>query len=115
MWWILLLLFVLLAALAAVLVWRTLQFVPVRQETPQREEIGFDRDRAVKCLQALVRCKTVSYRDPALEDDAEFEKLLGILPRLYPNVFGTCAVGKLPDRAVLIRWDYGIVVLKACL
>ena len=105
MWWILLLLFVLLAALAAVLVWRTLQFVPVRQETPQREEIGFDRDRAVKCLQALVRCKTVSYRDPALEDDAEFEKLLGILPRLYPNVFGTCAVGKLPDRAVLIRWE----------
>ncbi|MBQ3095868.1 MAG: M20/M25/M40 family metallo-hydrolase [Clostridia bacterium] len=105
MWWLLLILFVLLAALAAVLLWRTLQFVPAEQEMPEDETVAFDRDRAVKCLQALVRCKTVSYRDPALEDDAEFEKLLGILPRLYPNVFKICAVGKLPDRAILIRWE----------
>ena len=103
-WWLLIVLAA-IAALAAVLIYRTLQFVPTEQEMQASEPVEFDRDRSVKCLQALVRCKTVSYRDAELEDDAEFEKLIGILPRLYPNVFASCAVGRLPGRALLIRWE----------
>ena len=52
----------------------------------------------------MIQCKTVSNVDPALEDDAEFEKLISLLPTLYPRVFDICSVQRLPDRAILIRW-----------
>ena len=58
----------------------------------------------MEALRELIRFKTVSYSDSALEDDAEFEKLIESLPRLYPNVFKTCEFIKLPDRALLFRW-----------
>ncbi|MBR3691731.1 MAG: M20/M25/M40 family metallo-hydrolase [Clostridia bacterium] len=102
--WILLLLLAALLALAAVVVVRTLRFKPEEREEIPAEPVEFDRERAVKCLQALVRCRTVSSRNKEEEDDAEFEKLLSILPKLYPNVFSACAAGKLPDRALLLRW-----------
>lgn len=38
-------------------------------------------------LAQLVRCKTVSYNDHSLEDEGEFQKLISLLPTLYPNVF----------------------------
>ena len=65
----------------------------------------FDRDAAVKSLAELVKCKTVSYYDHALEDDAEFEKLIGKLPELFPNVTAKCTLTRLPDRALLYRWE----------
>ena len=86
-------LWVILAALAillAVILIRTATFRP-RAATPVSEEtVVFDRDHAIDALQKLVRCKTVSYYDPALEDDGEFEKLIGLLPTLYPEVFRVC-------------------------
>jgi carboxypeptidase PM20D1 len=39
-----------------------------------------------------------------LEDDREFEKLISLLPSLYPRVFDVCSVRQLPDRALLLRW-----------
>ena len=66
--------------------------------------ISFDNDAAVQSLAALVRCKTVSNRDAALEDDAEFEKLIALLPTLYPNVAATCEFMRLPDRAIVFHW-----------
>ena len=86
-------LYVLLAILAVVIVFlaviliRTLRFTPKPGPAVLEGEEQFDRDRAVANLQALVRCKTISYHDHAKEDDGEFEKLVGLLPRLYPNVF----------------------------
>lgn len=73
---------------------------PVTHATPEE----FDGDRAVEGLQQLVRCKTVSYYDSSLEDDGEFEKLIGLLPQLYPKVFEICTFDRLPDRALLFRW-----------
>ena len=67
----------------------TLLFRPRASDTPTllTEEENFDKYGAVSALQQMVRCKTVSYQDPALEDDTEFQKLIGKLPGLYPNVF----------------------------
>ena len=100
-------LWVILAALAillAVILIRTATFRP-RAATPVSEEtVVFDRDHAIDALQKLVRCKTVSYYDPALEDDGEFEKLIGLLPTLYPEVFRVCSFNRLPDRALLFCW-----------
>ena len=90
--------------LIAVLLIRAAAFRPKPQPEAAREEIDFDRDAAVNALQTLVRCKTISYNDPAMEDEAEFRKLIDALPGLYPKVFETCSFQELPDRALLFCW-----------
>ena len=99
--------YLILAALlifVAVIAVRTIRFKPKAQPPISNEEISFDRDGAVDALAELVRCKTISYTDHSLEDDAEFEKLIAKLPALYPHVFKTCDFQQLPDRALLFRW-----------
>ena len=93
-----------LAAFLAVVLVRTLRFTPKPQPPLDPQTLDFDKDAAVDALAQLVRCKTVSYSDHSLEDDGEFEKLIALLPKLYPNVFKTCSFQQLPDRALLFRW-----------
>jgi carboxypeptidase PM20D1 len=88
----------------AVLLIRTAAFKPAPQPTEDFEDVEFDKGKAADCLAQLVKCKTVSYIDHLLEDDAEFEKLIGLLPSLYPNVFKTCDFMRLEDRGILFRW-----------
>lgn len=100
-------LYILLAALVllvAVLLIRTARFTPRAGAAVVVGDEPFDTDRAVEALRALVRCRTVSYRDASLEDDAEFDKLIDLLPQLYPHVFATCTLERLPDRALLFHW-----------
>ena len=76
---------ILLAALAvfvAVVAVRTAAFRPKPQPQLFTETHSFDKEAAVDALAQLVRCKTVSYNDPALEDDAEFDRLISLLPTL---------------------------------
>lgn len=93
-----------IAVFIGVILLRTAMFRPAEPEYPAREEVAFDGERAVECLRSLVRCKTVSYADSALEDDAEFEKLIGLLPVMYPHAFEACEFIRLPGRALLFRW-----------
>jgi len=102
MWW--LLIPAALAVFIAVLVIRACSFKPKAQPEPDAEEVVFDENRAAEALRELVKCKTVSYRDSSLEDDAEFEKLIALLPTLYPNVNRVCEFNRLPDRGLLFRW-----------
>ena len=88
----------------AVVTVRTLRFTPKPQPELSREEVRFDRDAAVDALAQLVRCKTVSYNDHSQEDEGEFQKLISLLPNLYPDVMETCEFRQLPDRALLLRW-----------
>ena len=89
----------------AVLVGRALLFNPKPQPQLDAEPIDFDKDAAVSALQQLVRCKTVSNVDPALEDDAEFEKLINLLPELYPHIVKACTFTRFPDRGLLFHWQ----------
>ncbi len=91
-------------ALLAVILIRTAMFKPKADVPVDETPVEFDGDAAIASLQALIRCKTVSYYDHSLEDDGEFEKLIGLLPSLYPNVFAACTLTRLPDRALLFRW-----------
>lgn len=102
MWW--LIIPALLIIFLAVIIFRALAFKPKDQPDVQSNEERFDEERAVDNLCQLVRCKTVSYRDSSLEDDSEFEKLISMLPRLYPNVHKACEFMQLPDRALLFHW-----------
>ena len=92
-------------AFLAVVTVRTLRFKPKAQPAISNEEIAFNRDGAVNALAELVKCKTISYDDHSLEDDAEFEKLIAKLPGLYPNVFSACEFRQLPDRGLLFKWQ----------
>lgn len=94
----------LVVALVLVVLIRTAMFKPRAKTYADGGEVTLDSAAAVSALQQLVRCKTVSYHDGALEDDAEFEKLIGLLPDLYPNVYKTCTLTRLPDRALLFCW-----------
>ena len=95
---------ILLAALVAVILVRTAMFRPKAQSAISDEAVTFDKDAAISALAELIKCKTVSYNDPQLEDDGEFQKLIDMLPKLYPNVFVCCSFQQLPDRALLLRW-----------
>ena len=94
----------LIAVFVAVIAVRTVRFTPKPQPAVSDETFDFEKEAAVDALAQLVRCKTVSYNDKALEDDGEFEKLIGLLPGLYPKVFEVCSFDQLPDRALLMRW-----------
>ena len=89
----------------AVLLVRTLGFTPKAQPAQDLTPVEFDKDAAVTALQKLVQCKTISYNDHDLEDKAEFRKLIGMLPELYPAVFATCTFQELPDWGLLLRWE----------
>ena len=93
-----------LAILIAVLLVRTVMFKPKESVPVSEESIVFDKDANIDSLAQLIRCKTVSYYDASLEDDREFEKLIDLLPTLYPEVFRVCTLQRLPDRALLFYW-----------
>ena len=93
-----------LLVLIAVILVRTALFRPKEGKEESVDEISFDKDAAIRALGELVRCRTVSNYDREKEDDAEFEKLIGLLPTLYPRVCETCTLQRLPDRALLFTW-----------
>ncbi len=84
---------------------RTLRFKPKADVPVLDNEESFDKEAAVHALSELIKCRTVSNEDPALEDDAEFEKLIAKLPKLYPNVFEKCTFTRLDGRALLFRLE----------
>ncbi len=94
----------LVALFLAVIILRALAFHPKKQAPIVDATVEFDRQAAVNALAELIKCKTISYVDHELEDDTEFEKLISLLPQLYPRVFDVCSVRQLPDRALLLRW-----------
>ena len=94
----------LVAVFLTVILIRTLRFAPKPQPATSQETVSFDNDAAIDALARLIRCKTISYSDHSLEDNAEFEKLIDLLPTLYPNVFKVCSFEQLPDRGLLFKW-----------
>lgn len=101
---VLIIILLLLAGFIALLLYRTAKFRPGAEEARRFADVDFDRDAAEKALAELVKCRTVSYEDHSLEDEGEFQKLIALLPVLYPNVAAVCPVEKLPDRGLLFRW-----------
>ena len=95
---------ILLVFIAVILI-RALSFKPKENAKVFEEEVHLDRELICERLCRLVRCKTVSYKDASLEDNAEFEKLIAMLPELYPNVFEKCTFTQLEDRGLLFKWE----------
>ncbi len=98
---------IILAALLlflAVLLIRALRFRPLPEGGRETAPVVFDEEAPVEALRELVRCKTVSRSDPSQEDDAEFDRLIGLLPKLYPHVWESCPLLRFDGRGLLFRW-----------
>ena len=102
--WILLTICAVLAVFVAVIIVRALNFKPKAQPALLENEESFDGEGAIEALRRLVRYKTVSYRDTALEDNAEFDAFIDALPEIYPNVFEKCDFTRMEDRGLLFKW-----------
>lgn len=99
MWWL-----VVIAAalcLVTVVVVRACAFRPRTKKTVAEAKVYFDGDRAVAHLQEMLRCKTVSYRDPSLVDEAEFERFRNLLVQLYPKVHARCKKERIGKSGIL--------------
>ena len=97
------LLLIILCFLLVILI-RTLMFKPTNIVKRDVDDIDFDYEKAISNLQKLVKCKTVSYFDHSLEDDKEFDKLVKMLPKLYPTVCKNLELKKFDGRALLFHW-----------
>lgn len=93
------------SALILIIVIRALAFRPKELFTPDTTEVSFDSERALMNLRELVMCKTVSSYDPLEEDDAEFEKFVSLIPKLYPHFAEKCPLMRFDGRALLYRWE----------
>ncbi len=94
----------LLVIFLAVIFIRAILFAPKKEETASVDAIAVDGDKAAADLAAMIRCKTVSHRDPTLDDESEFHKFEQLLPTLFPRIFEKCEYEKVGERGILIRW-----------
>ncbi len=83
---------------------RTFLFKPSVKEERKIGEINFNSEEVISNLQQLIKCKTISYNDSKLENDEEFDKLINLLPTLYPNVYKNTELKTFDGRALLFRW-----------
>lgn len=96
---------VILVILIAVILIRTLRFVPEKQSASVPEAIQVDGDKATRDLAEMIKCKTISHRNSDEDDESEFLKFEKLLPELFPKVFATCSFEKVGNRGILIRWQ----------
>lgn len=96
---------VILVILIAVILIRTLRFVPEKQSASVPEAIQVDGDKATRDLAEMIKCKTISHRNSDEDDESEFLKFEKLLPELFPKVFATCSFEKVGNRGLLIRWQ----------
>ena len=92
-----------IAVFIAVILVRTLTFTPKAETKPEIINWEFDGDKAVDHLAQMIRCKTVSYDDTSLEDNAEFDKFKALLREFYPNVFEKCEYEEVGRRGIFLK------------
>lgn len=92
-----------LAFFAVVLI-RTMMFVPREVKREEPSPVAYNGDKVVSDLSEMIRCKTVSHTDSSLDDEAEFDKFKALLPRLFPLVYQRCELENVNNRAILFRW-----------
>ena len=93
-----------LIAFVGLLLIRGAMFTPKDESSAIDSVESVDRDQTISHLQALIRAKTISYRDHSLEDEAEFEKLEALLLKLFPHVASHCTFVKPGPRSLLFHW-----------
>ena len=90
-----------IALLLTVVLIKTLLFVPQKEDEIAIEEIKLDLDKATNDLADMIKCKTISHRDRAKENDEEFERFIKLLSERFPLIYKNCTFERVSDRAIL--------------
>lgn len=93
---------VLLILIAVVLI-RTLNFKPKATNYPAREEVEFNKEKAVADLQQMIKIKTVSSRVKSDEDESEFVKFEELLKTNFPIIANNSTFTKVGERGLLFK------------
>ena len=80
---------IILVFLLVILV-RTVLFRPKEMAAAEPEKILLNKEKIVFDMVDMIRCKTVSNREEALVDRAEFRKFEELLQERFPNVHNSC-------------------------
>ena len=99
--WILIPIFVIFIAVVLI---RTLMFKPEKIENKSTYPVFVNGEKATHDLGEMIKCKTISHRDPSLDDQAEFDNFEQLLPQLFPKVYEKCSFEKVGTRGLLLRW-----------
>ncbi len=94
----------LLALFLAVVLIRAALFRPIPENAPNTAPVKLDRQKAIDDLQAMIQCRTVSDKDPAKEEEGEFQKLYDLLPKMFPHIYKACTLHRPASRALLYHW-----------
>lgn len=96
---------VLLVVFVAILLVRTLLFVPKELPPVQQDTITVDREKIVNDMISMIRCKTVSNRDDALVDWGEYTKFQELLKERFPLVHQHCTLEHVGKTGLLYHWQ----------
>lgn len=89
----------------AVILVRAGQFKPHEDARSTPEAIALDKDKIIRDMQAMIRCKTVSYREESLVDREEFAKFEQVLKDCYPLVHKNCEFQKIGKTGLLYQLE----------
>lgn len=73
--------------IALVVIINTIRFKPNDDYKVFKEEVLFDKDKNIKTLQQMIKCKTVSNIDNDVSVEKESIKFEEVLFQNFPNVF----------------------------
>ena len=96
---------VLLVVFVAILLVRTLLFVPKELPPVQQDTITVDREKIVNDMIFMIQCKTVSNRDDALVDWGEYTKFQELLKERFPLVHQHCTLEHVGKTGLLYHWQ----------
>lgn len=102
--WVLWAILAIVALFLSVILIRTVLFRPAHCKKEDATPCTFDREAAITALRELIRCRTVSRYAGQAEDDAEFERLVGMIPSLYPSFAAACPLMRFDGRGLLYHW-----------
>ncbi len=94
-----------IAVFLLVLLGRTMAFRPKKEAAKAEVPVALDETAIISHMQALIRCKTISYIEKStMEDPAPFEAFPKLLESLYPRVHQALEHERVGERGLLYRW-----------
>lgn len=91
---------IILAFLAFIFI-RAMLFKPEKTEGIEKEQISVNSSKIIDDMSAMIRCKTVSYRDEALIDREEFREFEELLKKRFPRIHEKCELEKVGKTGLL--------------
>ena len=84
-----------------VLLIRTALFHPHEEPGLIEGEVKVNKEKTIKDMSDLIKCRTVSYQDKSKIDWKEFEKLQNLLKERFPRVHEACSLEKIGSTGLL--------------